>query len=73
VSTTRAARRIGSSPCIINIPIGIVGFLIARRTLHESRVPGRGLDVAGQLTALVGLGSVTYALIDGAARGGRPR
>ncbi len=32
-------------------------------------VPGRRLDVAGQLTALLGLGGVTYALIDGETQG----
>ena len=53
----------------INVPIGIVAFGTAMHTLHESRVPGRRLDVAGQLTALLGLGGVTYTLIDGESQG----
>jgi EmrB/QacA subfamily drug resistance transporter len=53
----------------INIPIGIIAFAVAVRTLHESRVPGRRVDLAGQATAIIGLGTITYALIDGEARG----
>jgi EmrB/QacA subfamily drug resistance transporter len=52
----------------INVPVGIVASLIAVHTIRETPISARGLDIAGQVAALAGLGSLTYALIDGAAR-----
>jgi len=49
----------------LNIPIGIVAFIVARRVVRESRNPeGRHLDLPGQALAIVGLGTLTYALIE---------
>jgi EmrB/QacA subfamily drug resistance transporter len=49
----------------LNIPIGIVALIVASRVVHESKNPeGRHLDLAGQVLAIVGLGSLTYALIE---------
>ena len=49
----------------LNIPIGIAAFIVARRVVRESRNPeGRHLDLPGQALAIVGLGALTYALIE---------
>ncbi len=49
----------------LNIPIGIAAFIVARRVVHESRNPeGRHLDLPGQALAIIGLGALTYALIE---------
>ncbi len=49
----------------LNIPIGIVAFIVAQRVVRESRNPeGRHLDLPGQALAIVGLGTLTYALIE---------
>ncbi len=49
----------------LNIPIGIVAFIVASRVVRESKNPeGRHLDLAGQVLAVVGLGTLTYALIE---------
>jgi EmrB/QacA subfamily drug resistance transporter len=53
----------------VNVPIAAIASSIAVHTLRESRVAGRGVDIPGQILALVGLGSATFALIDGEARG----
>ena len=49
----------------LNIPIGIVAFIVASRVVKESKNPeGRHLDLAGQVLAVSGLGMLTYALIE---------
>ena len=49
----------------LNIPIGVVAFIVASRVVKESKNPeGRHLDLAGQVLAVVGLGTLTYALIE---------
>ena len=49
----------------LNIPIGIVAFIVAQRVVRESRNPeGRHLDLPGQALAIIGLGTLTYALIE---------
>ncbi len=49
----------------LNIPIGIVAFIVALRVVRESRNPeGRHLDLPGQALAIIGLGTLTYALIE---------
>ena len=49
----------------LNVPIGIVAFIVTMRVVHESKNPeGRHLDLPGQLLAIVALGSATYALIE---------
>jgi MFS family permease len=58
---------------LINLPIGLVGFEIARRTLHEVRAerPAR-LDPAGVLLATLGLAAVLVPLTIGHERGWPP-
>jgi EmrB/QacA subfamily drug resistance transporter len=54
----------------LNLPLGAVAIWAALRFLSAS--PGRGgvrLDVAGATAAAVGIGGVTFALIEGPARG----
>ncbi|MDQ4084195.1 MAG: MFS transporter [Actinomycetota bacterium] len=58
----------------INVPLAVVVLLVTARHVPESghRVPGERFDVAGALLGAVGLGGVTYALIEantGAATG----
>ncbi|MGO8684010.1 MAG: MFS transporter [Thermoleophilia bacterium] len=54
----------------LNIPIGIIAFFVASRVVHESKNPeGRHLDLSGQALAIVGLGSLTYALIEANNKG----
>ena len=49
----------------VNVPIGLVAFAVAMRTVRESKDPqGRTLDLAGQVLAIVSLGSIVYALIE---------
>ncbi len=50
---------------LINVPIGIVGFILARRVLRESRAEGapRSLDVAGAVTVTAGLTALVYAVV----------
>jgi len=53
-----------------NVPVGVAAFLVARRTFAESRNPvARRLDLPGQLIGVVTLGSLTFGLIEGGARG----
>jgi EmrB/QacA subfamily drug resistance transporter len=54
----------------LNVPIGIVAFVVARRTVRESRSDeARSLDVAGLLLGTATLFSLTYALIEANQRG----
>jgi EmrB/QacA subfamily drug resistance transporter len=49
----------------INVPIGVIAFFIAWRLVPESRNPeGRSLDIIGQILAVTGLGTLTYAFIE---------
>ena len=49
----------------INVPIGVLAFLVALRTVRESSNPeGRTLDLPGQGLAVLSLGSLVYALIE---------
>ncbi|HSD21931.1 MAG TPA: DHA2 family efflux MFS transporter permease subunit [Anaeromyxobacter sp.] len=57
---------------LLNPPIAALGIWAAVRFVPESRAPGaRRLDVAGAALAALGLGAVTYALIE--ATGGAVR
>jgi len=52
------------------VPIGIVAFVVAMVVVRESKNPeGRHLDLPGQLLAITGIASLTYALIEANARG----
>ena len=56
---------------LINLPVAVLVVLSAVRHVPESSDPtlAPGLDVAGALCGALGLGGVTYALIEGPARG----
>ncbi|MGH2699567.1 MAG: MFS transporter [Actinomycetota bacterium] len=54
----------------INIPLAIVAIAIAMRHVPETRdTEARRPDVAGSLAAIVGLGGLIYALVEGPATG----
>ncbi|HZK51120.1 MAG TPA: DHA2 family efflux MFS transporter permease subunit [Actinomycetota bacterium] len=54
----------------INIPLAIAAILIALRHVPETRnTEARTPDMAGSLAAIVGLGGVIYALVEGPAIG----
>ena len=57
---------------LINLPIGVLVMVLARRHVPETRDPmAHGhLDVIGAGLAAVGLAGTTYALIEGPERGG---
>lgn len=56
---------------LINLPLAAVVAVIAARHVPESRDPDAvaGLDVAGSVAGVVGLGGLTYALIEAGAGG----
>jgi MFS transporter, DHA2 family, methylenomycin A resistance protein len=55
---------------LFNIPIGLVGLGLAWRYASETpRSASRSVDIAGQVTGIVALGSLAAALIEGGARG----
>jgi MFS family permease len=50
----------------VNVPVGIVMLLAARRYVPDSKAPrARRIDVPGQLLMIVFLGTLTYAVIEG--------
>jgi EmrB/QacA subfamily drug resistance transporter len=54
----------------VNLPVGALALVVAGRVVAESRNPaGRSLDLPGQLLAIVTLGSLTFALIEGNTHG----
>jgi len=54
-----------ASVFFINVPIGIIGFIVGLRTIKESRSEqARHLDVPGLLLGTGALFSLTYALIE---------
>ena len=62
---------------LINLPLTVVGILIARKHVPESRSPEGGgaggllhphIDAPGAVTATVGLAAACYAVIQGATR-----
>ncbi|WP_242344895.1 DHA2 family efflux MFS transporter permease subunit [Anaeromyxobacter terrae] len=56
---------------LVNLPIAALGIWAAVRFVPESRAPvARRLDVAGAVLAALGLGAVTYALIEATGGGG---
>jgi DHA2 family methylenomycin A resistance protein-like MFS transporter len=48
----------------VNVPIGLLALLWVRGVRDAPRHPGRRLDLAGQLLAVVALAAVTIALIE---------
>ncbi|MFI7011281.1 MFS transporter [Streptomyces sp. NPDC050145] len=55
---------------LVNLPIGAILLLMGLRTLQESRNPhAPAIDVPGTVLSVLGVGVLTYALIEGGARG----
>ncbi len=56
---------------LVNIPIGVIALVAARRIIPESVEPGAGrsIDLPGILAASAGIGTLTYALVEGQAFG----
>ncbi|ACU75972.1 drug resistance transporter, EmrB/QacA subfamily [Catenulispora acidiphila DSM 44928] len=55
---------------LVNVPIGVVLLLVGLRTLAETRNPNApAIDVPGTALSVLGVGAVTYGLIEGGARG----
>ena len=49
----------------LNVPIGIIAFVVCILAVRESKHPeGRRLDLPGQALAVIALGTLTYALIE---------
>ena len=59
----------------VNVPIGIVGFVVGRIIIRESKDTSheQRLDLPGLLTSGLALFALVYALIEGNSRAGRPR
>ena len=56
----------------INVPIGLIAFVIALIVVPESKNPeGRSLDLFGQVLAVAGLACLTYAFIEANTYGWR--
>ncbi len=54
----------------VNVPVGIAALVLAARFVPESRAPARRrVDLAGQALMVVGLASLTYAIIEGPSDG----
>lgn len=54
----------------INIPVGLAAWYLARRHVPESRAGRtRQLDPPGQVLVIVGLGALTYGIIEGPSSG----
>jgi len=55
---------------LVNIPIGLLAFLLTVLYVPESRADhARRIDPIGQLLVLLGLASLTYAIIEGQGEG----
>ncbi|WP_036567804.1 DHA2 family efflux MFS transporter permease subunit [Nocardia sp. BMG51109] len=55
---------------LVNVPIGVVLLLVGARILTESRNPSVApFDVPGQLLSVLGVGALTFGLIEGADLG----
>jgi EmrB/QacA subfamily drug resistance transporter len=54
----------------LNVPIGVAGFLVALRVVHESRSEqARKLDIPGLVLGTAGLFGLTYGLIEANQKG----
>ncbi|WP_424644677.1 MFS transporter [Embleya sp. AB8] len=55
---------------VVNLPIGVVLLLAGRRILGESRNPSApAIDIPGTTLSVLGVGTLTYGLIEGGSRG----
>ncbi|MFB4300466.1 MFS transporter [Actinomadura sp. NTSP31] len=56
----------------VNLPAGLLALVLLARVPASPRLPAR-LDAAGQVTAVVAMGALTYGVIEGGDQGfGRP-
>jgi DHA2 family methylenomycin A resistance protein-like MFS transporter len=57
----------------VNVPFGVLAYVFTRISVTERKAEGRPapFDWTSQILAVVALGSLTYALIEGRARGPR--
>ncbi|MFF7633737.1 MFS transporter [Kitasatospora sp. NPDC008050] len=53
----------------INVPIGVLGLVMASRVLPELSTWAKRVDVPGQALSAVGLGALVYTLVEGPSRG----
>ncbi|MBC2879106.1 MFS transporter [Streptomyces sp. TYQ1024] len=53
----------------VNVPVGVVGLVLAARVLPDVPRTARRADPAGQATVALGLGALVYALVEGPVRG----
>lgn len=55
---------------LVNLPIGVALLLAGLRSLEETRNPDApAIDVPGTVLSVLGVGTLTYGLIEGGARG----
>ena len=55
---------------LVNVPVGVTAIVLTTLYVPESRAPRpRRIDPLGQLLVIVGLASLTYAIIEGPAHG----
>ncbi|MFD8685913.1 MFS transporter [Streptomyces sp. NPDC059651] len=55
---------------LVNLPIGVALLLVGVRSLEEARNPSApAIDVPGTVLSVLGVGALTYGLIEGGARG----
>ncbi|AYN43520.1 DHA2 family efflux MFS transporter permease subunit [Streptomyces dangxiongensis] len=55
---------------LVNVPIGAALLLAALPTLSESRNPNApAIDIPGTILSILGVGALTYGLIEGGAKG----
>ncbi|GAA3010204.1 MFS transporter [Streptomyces drozdowiczii] len=55
---------------LVNLPIGVILLVAGVRSLDESRNPkAPAIDVPGTVLSVLGVGTLTYGLIEGGARG----
>ncbi|WP_458337259.1 MFS transporter [Streptomyces sp. 372A] len=55
---------------LVNLPIGAALLLAGRRHLEEARNPNApAIDIPGTVLSVLGVGTLTYGLIEGGARG----
>ncbi|MFB4300543.1 MFS transporter [Actinomadura sp. NTSP31] len=55
---------------LVNVPVGAVLLVAGLRTLDESRNPNApAIDVPGTVLSVLGVGTLTYGLIEGGSRG----
>ncbi|MFJ2279031.1 DHA2 family efflux MFS transporter permease subunit [Streptomyces sp. NPDC087866] len=55
---------------LVNLPIGVILLVAGLRSLDESRNPkAPAIDIPGTVLSVLGVGTLTYGLIEGGARG----